>query len=405
MQNNIILNNGIRLLHVKAAGDVAYCGAIINAGTRDEMPSESGYAHLVEHLLFKGTAKYNSKQIISRIENVGGEINAFTTKEDTTVYAAFMTRYLERTLSLIADMVFNSQFSQKEIDKEVDVVIEEIDSYIDNPAEKIFDDFEELIFSGNPLGRNILGDKKTLKKVTQSKIAAFHKRTYTPDHVVFFVYGNYSKERVQKLADKLLSVIPAVKRDYVNEPLAEYVPVNKSIKKGTQQQHIVIGNRSYSLSSKKRYAFALLDSIIGGPFMSSILNMRLRESEGLVYEVDSSCAIYTDTANWNIYLGCDASNSDKALSIIMDELHRLATENISDKELKLAKTRYLSFMTIRGENRENWILGVAKQYLRRGYVPSKKEVEEKINAITANDLRCCAAEIFNPTQLTVLTYK
>jgi len=399
-----ILSNGIRLLHVKAAGDVSYCGALINTGTRDESDPESGYAHLVEHLLFKGTSKYNSRQIISRIEDVGGEINAYTTKEETALYAAFLPRFLDRSFSLIADMVFDSKFYQKEIDKEVDVVIEEIDSYIDNPAEKIFDDFEELIFSGNPLGRNILGNKKNLKKVTQNKIVDFYRRTYTTDNILFFVYGNYSKSRVKNLADKILLQFPQTTREYKRQAIQTYIPVQKSVKKGTRQVHVVLGNRSYSNTNKNKYPFILLSNLLGGDFMSSVLNLKLREKEGLVYEVDSNYTAYSDTGNWNIYFGCDSSNLDRALTIIKEELKKLTEVEISSNDLKLAKRRLLSYITICSENRESWMLGIAKQYLITGTVREKREVENSINSVSAADIKRCALEIFNPDSITILQF-
>lgn len=402
--NTYILSNGIRLLHVKAAGDVSYCGALINAGTRDEEVQESGYAHLVEHLLFKGTSKYTSKQIINRIENVGGEINAYTTKEETAVYAAFLKQYLDRTFSLVADMVFDSQFQQKTIDKEVDVVLDEIDSYIDSPSDIILDDFEELIFSGNPLGRNILGNRRSLKSVTRDKILKYYRRTYTPDQIVFFVMGNYTKERVWRLAERALGSVPASKRDYEREPIKEYKPISKSVKKGTKQVHIVLGGRSYSQTDADRYAFILLNNILGGDFMSSILNMKLREKEGLVYEVDSNYTPYFETGNWNIYLGCDYSDVEKSLSIIETELAKLCNKELSERALRLAKRRLLSYLTICGENKESWILGAAKQYLNTGVIKQKREVEDSINSVTAADIRRCANEVFNPDYLTVLKY-
>lgn len=403
--NNYILPSGIRLLHVKVAGDVSYCGMVINTGTRDELQGESGYAHLVEHLMFKGTSKYSARQIISRIEDIGGEINAYTTKEDTTVYAAFLKRHIDRVFSLIAQMVLDSQFSQKCIDKEVGVICDEIDSYIDNPAEIILDDFEDLIFCGNPLGRNILGDKKTLKAVRQDKILDFYRRTYTPDQMLFFIMGNYSKERVLNLANKVFDSVQTVRRGYERESLKPYVPIERCINKRTKQTHLVIGNRCYSLYDENRFAFALLNNILGGDFMSSALNMKLREKEGLVYEVDSNYTAYYETGNWNIYLGCDDCDTEKVMKIVKDTLCGFADRPITEHELKIAKRRLLSYLTICGENKESWILATAKQFLNTGKVMESKEMEEKINAITAADIQRCAREIFDMQKLTILMYK
>ncbi len=403
--NNYILSSGIRLLHIKAAGDVSYCGMIINTGTRDELPTESGYAHLVEHLMFKGTSKYSATQIINRIEDIGGEINAYTTKEDTTVYAAFLRRHIERVFALIADMVLDSKFSQNAIDKEVDVVLDEIDSYIDNPAEIILDDFEDLIFNGNPLGRNILGDRGTLKAVKQHKLLDFYKRTYTTDQMLFFVMGNYSKERVLSIADKVFDKVQPTRRGYDRESIKAYNPVERILNKKTKQTHLVLGDRCYSLYDDKRYAFILLNNILGGDFMSSALNMKLREKEGLVYEVDSNYTAYCDTGNWNIYLGCDDTDTDRVLKIVRDILYTFISKPISERELKLAKRRLLSYLTICGENRESWVLGAAKQFLNTGKVMDNKETERRLSAITADDVQNCAKEIFDLQKLTILIYK
>lgn len=402
--NTYILKSGIRLLHVKAVGDVAYCGAVINTGTRDELPTESGYAHLVEHMLFKGTSKFSSNQIISRMEDVGGEMNAYTTKEETVVYAAFMSRYLDRCFSLVSDMVLDSQFDERNLKKETEVVLEEIDSYIDNPAELIMDEFENLIYSGNPLGRNILGDRKTLRSVSRKRIMEFYKRTYTPDQIVFFVMGNYTLQRILSLAEKRFEGLEPKTRSYTREELAPYTPQFKEVRKHTRQVHFVMGNRSYSYAEKERFTFILLNHILGGEYMSCILNMSLREKEGLVYDVCSNYTTYADTGNWNIYLGCDYDKLNHVTDIIYSELGELMERPISERELKLAKVRLLSYLTIGGENRESWILGTAKQYLNTGRVMEKHEVESLINSVTAADIQRCAEQIFAPERITTLKF-
>ena len=402
--NTYILKSGIRLLHVKAVGDVAYCGAVINTGTRDELPTESGYAHLVEHMLFKGTSKFSSNQIISRMEDVGGEMNAYTTKEETVVYAAFMSRYLDRCFSLVSDMVLDSQFDERNLKKETEVVLEEIDSYIDNPAELIMDEFENLIYSGNPLGRNILGDRKTLRSVSRKRIIEFYKRTYTPDQIVFFVMGNYTPQRILSLSEKRFEGLEPKTRSYTREELAPYTPQFKEVRKHTRQVHFVMGNRSYSYAEKERFTFILLNHILGGEYMSCILNMSLREKEGLVYDVCSNYTTYADTGNWNIYLGCDYDKLNHVTDIIYSELGELMEMPISERELKLAKVRLLSYLTIGGENRESWILGTAKQYLNTGRVMEKHEVESLINSVTAADIQRCAEQIFAPERITTLKF-
>lgn len=402
--NSYILKSGIRLLHVKAAGDVSYCGAVINTGTRDELPSESGYAHLVEHMLFKGTSKYSSSQIISRMEDVGGEMNAYTTKEETVVYAAFLSRYLDRCFNLISDMVLDSLFDEKCLKKEIDVILEEIDSYRDNPAEQILDDFENLIYAGNPLGRNILGDRKSLRHVNRKRIMDFYKRTYTPDQMVFFIMGNYTPSRVKSLAEKRFENLTTVTRSYERERLAEYVPQIKSVRNHTRQVHYIMGGRSYSFTDKSRFAFILLNHLLGGDFMSSRLNMSVREKEGLVYEICSNYTTYADTGNWNIYFGCDHDKVEKVTQLVHSELKKLIDTPVSDRELKLTKRRLLSYLTIGGDNRESWIIGTAKQYLNTNAIMEKQEVENLINSVTAADIEQCAREVLSQERLTELVY-
>ena len=355
-------------------------------------------------MLFKGTSKFSSNQIISRMEDVGGEMNAYTTKEETVVYAAFMSRYLDRCFSLVSDMVLDSQFDERNLKKETEVVLEEIDSYIDNPAELIMDEFENLIYSGNPLGRNILGDRKTLRSVSRKRIMEFYKRTYTPDQIVFFVMGNYTPQRILSLSEKRFEGLEPKTRSYTREELATYTPQFKEVRKHTRQVHFVMGNRSYSYAEKERFTFILLNHILGGEYMSCILNMSLREKEGLVYDVCSNYTTYADTGNWNIYLGCDYDKLNHVTDIIYSELGELMERPISERELKLAKVRLLSYLTIGGENRESWILGTAKQYLNTGRVMEKHEVESLINSVTAADIQRCAEQIFAPERITTLKF-
>lgn len=399
------LSNGIRLIHIRQRGEVAYCGAIINTGTRDELDNENGFAHLNEHLLFKGTSKRNYIQIINRMEDVGGDMNAFTTKEDTTIYSVFLRRHLERAFELTADMIFNSTYEENVMRKEIEVVLDEIDSYIDNPSELIMDDFEDELFNGYSIGRNILGTRKRLERTHSADIIRFNKRCYTTDQIVFFVMGDYKMERVTAIAEKHLGHIAASTRSFNRTTPKAYEPHTITKHRKTSQVHCVIGNRAYCADDNKRYTFSLLNYILGGNCMSNRLNMALREKHALVYEVESQYVPYCDTGAWSIYLGTDNKDIDKALELIKTELARLKDTALSDMELALQKRKIMSQMTIASENRENWLLGTAKQFMNKGRIEKREETEQFIAQIKAQDIQDCANEIFDTDKFTYIFYR
>ena len=281
--NQYTLPNGMRIIHESSASKVAYCGFAVDAGTRDELENEQGMAHFVEHLIFKGTAKRKAWHILNRMENVGGDLNAYTNKEETVIYSAFLTEHFGRAFELLVDIVFHSTFPQREIEKETEVIIDEIQSYEDNPSELIFDDFEDLIFRGHPLGRNILGNPEQLKLFRCEDAAAFTARFYHPNNMVFFVLGNLSFKKVVLMAKKLLADIPATPVHYGRTPPPLYVPEHLVVHKDTHQAHVMIGSRGYNAYDDKRTALYLLNNVLGGPGMNSRLNVSLRERRGLVY--------------------------------------------------------------------------------------------------------------------------
>jgi len=397
------LQNGIRILHIKAATPVVYCGFAINAGTRDELENEHGMAHFVEHLLFKGTKKRNLWQIIDRLEAVGGELDAYTTKEETFVYAVAPQKYCERAVELLADIVFDSTFPQDELKKECTVILDEIQSYNDSPSELIFDEFEELVFSNSTLGRNILGTEQSLKKFSSGDLKNFVKRCYTTDNILFFIYGNISFERVLKLAERYFCV-PNSKREFKRNSLQNYFPQTVETKKDTFQIHCIIGNRACFFGHEEYLQQVLLNNILGGPLLSSRLNLALRERNGLVYSIESSLTPYSDTGVWNIYFGCDKNNFEKCIDLIYKELEVLRTKKISEKELKKAKKQFAGQLLIAHQNGENYILSAAKSVLHLNFFETKKGIVDKINRITSDELLQNAHKLFDTEQLTTLKF-
>jgi len=397
------LKNGIRLLHIKAATPVVYCGFAINAGTRDELENEHGIAHLVEHVLFKGTKKRNSRQIIDRLEAVGGELDAYTTKEETFIYSVVQQKYCERAIELLSDIVFNSTFPQSELEKEKTVILDEIQSYNDSPSELIFDEFEELIFSNSPLGRNILGTENSLKNFYSNDLKNFVNRCYTTDNILFFIYGNISFERILKFAEKYFNV-PSSERNFQRNSLKNYLPQNIETEKDTFQTHCLIGSRACHFRDENRLAQVLLNNILGGPLLSSRLNLAVRERNGLVYSIDSSLMPYTDTGVWNIYFGCDKSNFEKCTKLIYKELDTLQDKKISEKDLKKAKKQFAGQLLISHQNKENYILAAAKSVLHLNSIETQEKIIEKINNISAQELQKIAQELFDIEKLTILKF-
>ena len=330
--------NGLRLIQIPSPTNVAYCGISIDAGTRDEEAGEEGMAHFCEHMMFKGTSQRKAWHIINRMEAVGGDLNAYTNKEETVVYAAFMKEHIERAAELIFDIVFHSTFPQHEIDKECEVIVDEIESYNDTPSDLIFDHFENLIYEGNSLGHDILGTAENVRRFKTEDALKFVKRLYRPEKMVFFVFGDVEFEKVKKVVGKLIKDI------HSTEPICPTKSINAiashpgtfTEERGTHQAHVMIGRAGYGSKDDRRIALYFLNNILGGPGMNSRLNIALREHKGLVYTVESSLTNYTDTSTWAIYFGCDAEDVDKCLKIVRRELDKLMNEPLTDRQFHAA---------------------------------------------------------------------
>lgn len=399
-----ILSNGLRIVHKPTDSNVSYCGFVVNAGTRDEDPNEHGMAHFVEHMLFKGTGKRRSHHIINRMENVGGELNAYTNKEETVIYSIFLEEHFQRAFELLSDVTFHSVFPQNEIDKEIEVIIDEIHSYEDTPSELIFDEFENLLFSDSQIGHNILGDTESLLRFDSAKAKNFVNRHYSPTNIVFFSLGKTPFKRIVYYAEKYLSNI-AHKEHFNNriKPI-DIASVNIRNEKDTSQVHAVIGCRSYSIHDTNRRTLSLLNNILGGPGMNSRLNISLREKRGYVYNVDSNVTSYSDTGIVSVYFGCDKRNINKCLNLVYKELSRIRNEKLSTAQLHAAKKQYMGQIGVMNDNHENIALSLGKSFLHYGHFNTLEEIFKKIDTITSEQLQNVANEIFDENKLFSLIY-
>ena len=398
------LSNGLRLVHLPNNSPVAYCGVIVNTGSRDEKKGEYGMAHFIEHMLFKGTAKRKSRQIINRLEDVGGELNAYTSKEETVVYAGFLSEYTERTIELIADIIQNSVFPQSEIEKEIEIIKDEIQSYNDSPSELIFDDFEEVLFKSNPMAHNVLGKKENIDRFDTAKALEFYHNHYVADEMVFFSLGSVDFDKIARWCQKYFNL--SERKTNKQNRLAPVIhpAVINEIKRNTHQVHCIIGTPAYDINHPDRLILYLLNNILGGPGMNSLLNLSLREKHGLVYNVEAEYQTFTDSGWWAVYYGCDPENTDKCEKLVRNELAALCINRITDQKLKKYKLQLMGQIAISSENKENLALSLGKSYLRFGKFDEMEEVRKKIYAITSEQLQRVANEIFNPDNLTILKY-
>ena len=404
------LSNGIRIVFEQLPTAITSCGMIVDCGSRDEANDELGIAHFIEHLLFKGTQKRNARQIINRIENVGGDINAFTTKEETVVYCSVLSEYTERAFELIGDIVLHSVFDEKEIEKERAVILDEICSYKDSPSELIFDDFEEQIFN-NHLGHNILGTQKTLRKIKSEQIKKFYQTNYLPEKIVFFIVGNFDFTKIVRWTEKyfvfnnnfFIQNNNNLKANFRIKP-EFHNPSTKIFKKKTHQVHCILGNVAYSYHHSNRLAFSLLNNILGGPNMNSLLNLELREKHALVYQVDANYQPFTDTGVWTVYFGCDKSNAERCENFVRKQLQKLCDKPLNDNILRKYKLQFFGQVAIANSVNETRALTIGKTFLRFGEVQTFAQFRAEIEKITSQQLQTVANEVFNQKEISVLRY-
>jgi len=398
------LKNGIRLVHRQLRGSVAHLGVIVHAGSRDERPDQQGLAHFIEHLIFKGTQKRSNFQVLSRLENVGADLNAFTTREDTSVYASIQLKYYQRAAELLADIVLNSVFPEKEIEKEKAVVMDEINSYKDNPAEWIHDEFDELVFRDHSLGRNILGTKEKLKRYTRNDILDFRNANYIPSRIVISSVANISLNKAILVAEKYFSGIPADNSPLVRLPFTGYMPETLTRKFSRHQAHAVIGNIACSAHDDRRITMALLNNILGGPAMNSRLNIALRERNGIAYNLESNYQPFSDTGLLSIYCGTDDILMPRAIDLIHKELHKLRDISLTTIGLHTAQRQLKGQIAISLESHQNEMLAMGKNVLVYGKVDPVEEIYRRIDTVSSSNLQEMANEVFEPSSLSTLIF-
>lgn len=405
MEYNVhTLPNGIRLLHVPAPSAISHACIIINSGSRDEKADKSGLAHFIEHLIFKRTEKRNTNQILNRLESVGADLNAYTTKEYTCIHASFLNPYLDRTLELFNDIVFHSTFPEEEMEKEKSVVLDEIASYLDQPEEAIYDDFEDLLFAGHPMGRNILGDAESVSKISKADILEFIKENYHTDKIIIAVLGNYTLNKVAKIGARHYGDIPANLHQSSRITPLKNVPVRQTFQKPIQQAHVMLGAQAYSLHHPYKTGLLLLNNLLGGTGMSSILNLQIREKYGIAYTIESGYSPLSDTGLFNIYFGTDKEKVDKAWSLISKEFKKIKDHPLTEVQLQKAKNRFIGQIALGEENRIGLIISMAKSLMDYDKIDDLKTVFNRIQAVTTTEMADIANEILDESNLTALTF-
>ena len=419
--NTYTLDNGLRIIHLPSDSKVVYCGYQINAGIRNEEPGEEGLAHFCEHVTFKGTERRKAWHILNCLESVGGDLNAYTNKEGTVYYSAILKEHIARAVDLLTDIVFHSVYPQAEIDKEVEVICDEIESYNDSPAELIYDEFENIIFKGSPLGHNILGTAEQVRSFKTEDALRFTRKLYRPDNAIFFAYGDIDfKKLVRLLKKSFLSEERRVKSEKFNSPEAQaqfniqHSTFNTQhsfegqtivMQKNTHQAHVMIGTRAYDVNDDRRMPLYLLNNMLGGPGMNAKLNLALREHNGLVYTVESTMVAYGDTGVWSIYFGCDEHDVKRCLRLVRKELDKFMQKPLSEAQLKAAKKQIKGQVGVACDNRENFALDFGKSFLHYGWEKNVDRLYEQVDEITAEQIQAVARELFDKDRLTTLIFK
>ena len=426
--NTYTLDNGLRIIHLPSDSQVVYCGYQINAGTRNEEPGEEGLAHFCEHVTFKGTERRKAWHILNCLESVGGDLNAYTNKEGTVYYSAILKEHIARAVDLLSDIVFHSVYPQTEIDKEVEVICDEIESYNDSPAELIYDEFENILFKGSPLGHNILGTAEQVRAFKTEDALRFTQKLYRPDNAIFFAYGDIDFKKLVKLLKTLNfehGTLNFMNSKTSETPTAEMEAGDANHKvqsskfnvqskvagqtivmqKNTHQAHVMIGTQAYDVNDDRRMPLYLLNNMLGGPGMNAKLNLALREHNGLVYTVESTMVSYGDTGTWSIYFGCDEHDVKRCLRLVRKELDKFMQKPLSDAQLKAAKKQIKGQIGVACDNRENFALDFGKSFLHYGWEKNVDRLYEQVDEITAAQIQAVAQELFDKDRLTTLIFK
>lgn len=399
------LSNGIRIIYKKVpTTKIVHCGFILDIGSRDEKPEQLGLAHFWEHMAFKGTKKRKAYHIINRLESVGGELNAYTTKEKICFYASVLNNYFESALELLKDITFDSVFPEKQIDKERKVILEEMAMYYDSPEDAIQDEFDTVVFQDHPLGSNILGTNETINSFQRQNFRDFIKENLDTGKIIFSCVGNLEENKVEKLVKKYLEDIPPYTAKKERVPFEKYQPKIEQVERPLLQSQCAIGRTAYPLLHPQRYDFFMLINILGGPGLNSRLNMALREKYGFVYSVDASYSPYLDTGLFAIFFGTEPGQLIRSIKIVMREMRKLKEQKLGVLQLQRAKEQLMGQLAMAEENNTSLMLMLGKSLLDLEKIPSLEDIYNKIRNIKAEDLMAVANEIFDEDTLSYLTF-
>ncbi|MEM7109056.1 MAG: pitrilysin family protein [Bacteroidota bacterium] len=400
------LTNGIRLVHKQVSHTkIAHCGFMLDIGSRDENPSNQGIAHFWEHMAFKGTNKRKAYHILSRIDAVGGELNAYTTKEKITFYASILEGHFEKAFELLADITFDSIFPEKQIERERNVILEEMAMYYDAPDDAIQDEFDTVVYRNHPLGMNILGTAESVRSFTRADFEGFIAEHLNTERIVVCSVGNIPFKKVKRMAVKYLSSLPKLSAKVSRVPFKSYRPSLKEVTRSLAQSHCAIGRNAYALSDDRRIPFFMLSNLLGGPGMNSRLNLALREKYGFVYSIDASYHAYTDTGLFAIFFGTEHKQLKKSIQLVKKELRYLREKQLGTIQLHTVKEQLMGQLAMAEENNASLMLMMGKSLLDLDRIDSLEHVFNTIRGTTAEKLRDLANEMFFEEELSILTYQ
>lgn len=395
------LGNGLRVVLRQTRSAVSYIGVAVGAGSRDEGDGRQGLAHFVEHTIFKGTRRRRSWHISNRMESIGGDLNAYTSKEETLIYTASPAGYAERAIELLGDIIADSTFPGAELEREREVVVEEINSYLDSPEDSVYDDFEELIYEGSPLAHNILGTPESVRSLDGSDCRRFLDDCYTPDNMVVYAADPGDPARILRLIEKHFSGLhyPCRRRERTVPPVNTVFDEVRD--HGRHQAHTIMGVRTFGRRDPRRYALFLLNNYLGGPCMNSVLNQELRDRRGLVYTVESNVALLSDAGLLTIYFGCDRENTERCRRLVAQKLDSLAQTRLSERKFRAIQDQYCGQLTVTTDNRESMAMSMGKSVLYFDSVQNPETMAERVRAVTAEQVREVAEMCFATSRLTL----
>ena len=398
------LENGLRILLQPNPSAITHACLLVDAGSRHEQEGKFGTAHFIEHLLFKRTERRSTNQILNRLEVVGGDLNAYTTKEYTCIHASFLNPYLDRALDLFEDILFHSVFPKDEMEKEKGVILDEMASYLDSPEEAIMDDFEDLVFKGSGLGHNILGLEEDLKNISQGDIKQFVDQHYDMHKMVVAISGNYSEKKVLAMANKIFGKVKSASWDKVQEDPVKQNVQHITLERPINQAHVVMGGYAYGIHDSHKTGLLLLNNLLGGYGMSSILNLNIREKYGIAYTIESNYSLYSDTGLFSIYFGTDDEKVEKTMKLIHKELDKLKGERLRPNALEKAKNKFKGQIALAEENRMSLLIAEGKNILDYGHIISLKEVFDKIDRVNSDEVLEIANTVFSTENLFTLSF-